>query len=350
MQDVYSLYQAGKTTKTGLGTKRVFTLKDIIPETKPGGGVEVKTSQGQVMVQIMKTETKAITETKPKLDFMKFEKVLTDAKVITDTKTTLFERMESYNPIKPKVKVVTETETDYGNLVIVTEEQKQLFSGTLLSGITGGASQIFKPIQITAEGVSTAGALKLGTIQTEITRQVELQEISLALKQVTAQVQIQPQMFEQPQLTLTRQRTGTPTPTFTAEIQIPPEPVPTPGRGRGGGELKIIKEIEIKLPFLFPLGGGKEEKKKKKSQLRFTGKVSGRKSLYSDLLSVAQTELGVGAGRARHPSLKKHPELWKGEATGRIPTSQMLKLGGTRNALKSIRGNLFGKMKKVKYI
>lgn len=97
-------------------------------------------------------------------------------------------------------------------------------------------------------------------------------------------------------------------------------------------------------------GGGKEERKKKRKEIRYLGKQSAKKTLLADLLSVSQTELAFGAGKARHPSLRKHPELWKGEATGRIPTAQMLKLGGTRNALKSIRGNLFGKMKKVKYI
>lgn len=311
----FLVVKEGETTLrlTPKSPKKVFTMKDIFKETVPTGGVEVKTSQGTVQIQLTKTETAKLRA---------LEKVV--------TKTTVEETL------KP-----------------LTTEKAAIIRGTVLTKVTQIEAKtpldkmyLSMLVNYGIFPASTAKAATLQLPQVKITETLKSYEIIAPKSSVlSAEALVQPPALSQPSVQETRLSSGLAQP----QIQIQPTIQPQPTRQRTI-ELEKIKQLEVKLPFLFPLGGGKEEKKKKKSPLKFTGKIKGKKSLYSDLLSVAQTELGVGAGRARHPSLKKHPELWKGEATGRIPTSQMLKLGGTRNALKSIRGNLFGKMKKVKYI
>ena len=49
----------------------------------------------------------------------------------------------------------------------------------------------------------------------------------------------------------------------------------------------------------------------------------GDRTVYADLISVTKSQLLYGAGTS--PSLKKHPELWRGEyALGRTPTVELI--------------------------
>ena len=85
-------------------------------------------------------------------------------------------------------------------------------------------------------------------------------------------------------------------------------------------------EREATRIVLLPKLGVMELKRieQKKPKIQAVKSMHDVRSLYADLISVAETELIVGAGKALHPSMTKYPELWERERTGRIPTAQQL--------------------------
>jgi len=85
-------------------------------------------------------------------------------------------------------------------------------------------------------------------------------------------------------------------------------------------------EREATRIVLLPKLGVAELKRieQKKPKIQAVKSMHDVRSLYADLISVAETELIVGAGKALHPSMTKYPELWERERTGRIPTAQQL--------------------------
>jgi hypothetical protein len=109
---------------------------------------------------------------------------------------------------------------------------------------------------------------------------------------------------------------------------------------------RLVEKIATRIILRPPTQGlGFKQEYAKKPSLYKPSKVKDVRSLYADLISVAETEAIVGAGKARHPSILKHPELWKSE-TGRIPTAQQLsgqiKGGGSlSNMFKKQNGGRF---------
>ena len=74
--------------------------------------------------------------------------------------------------------------------------------------------------------------------------------------------------------------------------------------------------------------------------------VSGERSLYADLYSVAKSELLYG--KATQPSLKKHPELWSYENRGivKVPTVEQLERPRARSRGVLMRQFATGKRRK----
>lgn len=81
------------------------------------------------------------------------------------------------------------------------------------------------------------------------------------------------------------------------------------------------KKPPIKLLPSMP--GFIPERPRRKLPKAASYQVSGARNIYSDLISVMASE--VKYGKATHPSLVRRPQLWAGEATGRVPTVEILK-------------------------
>jgi len=288
-------------------TVKIFTLEDILKRTgreEPTVGKPTETGKGtlQVVKTVTKPKTKTVLETKQ----------LTKQVTKQILKTETIERyMDASSPLDQLMMALT---LKYGGekaaqkllqqqrLLPVTEQKTTEFT-------IQKPQQVIKPLEAQIQPQKQA----VGALQVPMTRTVQAQEQPL--------IQLQEQPMIQIPRTLSRQ--------LEATISPPVE----------------------KLAFLIPDFGGKKRKKKKEEEYIKALKVpKGKRSLYADLLSVVQTELAIGPGKARQPSLRERPELWREEVGGRIPTAQMAERGGIKKALPEFRKRVFGKFKKVKYL
>jgi hypothetical protein len=113
-----------------------------------------------------------------------------------------------------------------------------------------------------------------------------------------------------------------PSASISISPSLSPSLSPSPSPGPGSPSLKPPRIIP---PISFGIGLPSISKRKK--ERKDFKKPSGKKSMYSDLRSMAHTQLYYGS-KGISPSLKQNPKLWKYETKGYLPTKEMLTLGG----------------------
>jgi hypothetical protein len=301
-------------------TKKFVEIKDLI---KPIAGKEVGTKGGMVQLELtkVKTEEKAPTKTTTTSSEKSLEEYIRKPKVKIPEEEEMYMALPSSGEF-PEAGLGVSMEAKPIRIPAMPLFAKT-FQPTLFD--TGLAPMlIYEPKTKVSQPTSMLFALPPITSEIIKTSEVQMQPLAdmVSTKTDTAILQL-PKLDTGVKID-TATTTEQITPQLDLTLELPKLKPPTPPGG-GTGK-KPPKPPPIIPPIVF--GKGYTESKKKKKKYDFSlGKPSGKKSMYSDLRSMAHTQLYYGS-KGISPSLKQNPKLWKYETKGYLPTKEMLTLGG----------------------